>query len=164
MVEAIIADNRGFLLINSIDKNNDSPAHLAAFRGHFEILTILAKNNAFLDQPNAESKDPIATIVSDDDRIMMVQKFSAMKLSEKNTKHIANVTQKLAKVIAQSVKNSSSLKSGVNATNPGGTHKPSDIEESRQKSLTTFHKVVNGMSFGFRLSNLDKIKIDQATD
>lgn len=49
MVEAIIADSRGFLLINSIDKNNDSPAHLAAFRGHFSILILLAKNHAFLD-------------------------------------------------------------------------------------------------------------------
>jgi hypothetical protein len=49
MVEAIIANNNGFLLINSIDKNNDSPAHLAAFRRNFDILLILAKNDAFLD-------------------------------------------------------------------------------------------------------------------
>jgi ankyrin repeat protein len=97
MVEAIISDSRGFLLINSIDKNNDSPAHLAAFRGHFDIMTILAKNHAFLDQPNAESKDPIATIVSDEDRDMMLKNLSKMELSVKNTKHLKNSLKKQQK-------------------------------------------------------------------
>lgn len=88
MVEAIIQDQRGFLLINSIDKNNDSPAHLAAFRGHFEILKILTKSDAFLDQPNAESKDPIETIVNEQKRIQVIEELKNMKMSEKNTKHI----------------------------------------------------------------------------
>jgi ankyrin repeat protein len=69
------------LLINSIDKNNDSPAHLAAFRGHFGILKILTKYDAFLDQPNAESKDPIETIVDEEKRVALIEELRSMKMS-----------------------------------------------------------------------------------
>ena len=113
MVESIIQDQRGFLLINSIDKNNDSPAHLAAFRGQFEILKILTKNNAFLDQPNAESKDPIETIVSEEKRIKFIEELKGMKLSEKNTKHIGNLWKKYSNnQAATGTKVSTNFKSG----------------------------------------------------
>lgn len=143
MVEMIIKDNRGFLLINSIDKNNDSPAHLAAFRGQIPILINLAKNKAFLDQPNAESKDPLSTITCDETRMEVISKLQRLNLGDKTQKHLQNLNKRM------SAKGNTSRKGDISATSRfKRDEEPERKDETEQikmkKGLSYFNDIING--------------------
>lgn len=93
MVKTIVQNPKGQLLVNGLDQNNDSPIHLAAYRKQYDIFLQLASNNAFLDQPNAGSQDPIDAL---EGNVEIIKKVAAMNLSDGNRKRIDKELAKLS--------------------------------------------------------------------
>lgn len=85
MVKLIVENPKGIMLVNSLDKNNESPAHLAASQKNMNILNFLVKNGAFLDQPNAQKMDVISVIPDQEMKSNFVKGLKKVKLSEKNS-------------------------------------------------------------------------------
>lgn len=85
MVQAVISNPGGQLLINSLDSNNDSPIQLAAYRGHNDMFLTLAQNNAFMDQPNAAGEDAIDAIQNPKEKERILGELAKMpNLSQAN--------------------------------------------------------------------------------
>lgn len=76
------------MLINSLDQNNDSPSHLAAYRKRIDILILLAKKFAFLNQPNAAQEDPIQAIPDKRLRAKALEELLKLPLKAKNKRHL----------------------------------------------------------------------------
>lgn len=166
MVETIIKDNRGFLLINSIDKNNDSPAHLAAFRKQIPILVNLAKNNAFLDQPNAESKDPIMTIQDEKLRLEVINKLKKLDLDEKTQKHLKNLEKRMEKKATTPIKTNESKTSIVlkkeESVNGIELQQLEKMEELKvKKGLAYFNDIITGKTENIEKEARKKMKLEE---
>lgn len=93
MAKTIVQNPKGQLLVNGLDQNNDSPIHLAAYRKQYDIFLLLASNNAFLDQPNAGSQDPIDAL---EGNVEIIKKVASMNLSDGNRKRIDKELAKLS--------------------------------------------------------------------
>lgn len=96
LVKQILNKEKGRMLINSLDRNNDTPAHLAAYRKHTDILLDLAVRGAFLDLPNSGNKDPI-TIISDKSvkRDFIEKALQSEGLNEKAKNHLKSALVEL---------------------------------------------------------------------
>ena len=187
----IISNRKGSMMINMIDKNNDSPAHLASFCKHYGILILLAKNNAFLDQPNAEGKSPLEMIKDSDKRTEILDELSQLDLTSKTIKHIKDLKRKQS-VLESNLEKSVTTKKGttiggsvINSTRGGGgprgsrvgisSPKKKDLEKLKQyeekemsKGLGYFQKIISGRVDDLKRDNMsygqvpeDKIKFEK---
>ena len=109
---------------------------------------MLAKNHAFLDQPNASSKDPLQTIGDDDLREEIFQELEQLELSSKNRKHLMNLRKKEQNVQREILKGTSSKNLDVQKLSldekKQHLEKMKKEEKKIKKGLSYFHNIVNG--------------------
>lgn len=113
MVESIINNPQGIIIINALDSNNESPAHIAASANKFEILKRLVDKGAFMDQPNAAKNNVIEVISKDENRFLFIESLRGLQISDRNQKCVREYLQeyyeKRNKSSDDNVKNASLL-------------------------------------------------------
>ena len=127
MVRAAIATPKGQLLINSLDANNDSPVHLAAYRKKLNLFMLFASNNAFLDQPNAAQEDALDALKDPNEKMQVIASLERLPLSESNLKRIA---QEKRKMLEPKTEQTADKKTESVLTNPTSTN--NEVKEKKE--------------------------------